>query len=255
MLLAIDVSNTNIKLGLFEGERLLTTFRVRTERGRTGDEMGVLVGGLFAHAGLDLAKVRAAAVASVVPPLRGALEDFIRRYLKLEPFFVEPGVKTGMRIALDAPAEVGADRIVNGVAAFRLYGGPAVVVDFGTATTFDVIGPDGSYAGGVIAPGMQISAEALFQRAARLPLIAVERPERVIGRNTIECMQSGLFHGYVGLVEGLIDRITAELGEEPAVVATGGHAEVIAAETRRIRTVEPSLTLIGLRLVWERNQS
>jgi type III pantothenate kinase len=253
MLLAIDVSNTNTKLGLFAGERLVQSFRVSTDRSRTGDELGVLVAGLFAHAGLALTEVSAVIVASVVPPLRWALEDFVARYLGQTAVFVEPGIRTGMRVNFDNPAEVGADRIVNGVAAFALFGGPAVVVDFGTATTFDVVSQAGEYCGGVIAPGMLISAEALFQRAARLPLVAVEKPPRVIGRNTVQCMQSGLFLGYVALVEGLIDRIAAEMEGPPTVVATGGHAETIAQETDRIHRVEPALTLIGLRILHQRN--
>lgn len=254
LLLAVDVSNTNTKLGLFEGERLLTSFRITTDRARTGDELGVLVSGLFGQERIEREEVHGVAIASVVPPLRWALEEFVRRWLGREPLFVEPGVKTGMRVLFDNPAEIGADRVVNGVAAFALVGGPAVVVDFGTATTFDVVSTAGEYLGGVIAPGMQISAEALFTRAARLPLVAVEKPPRVVGRNTVHCLQSGLFHGYVGLVEGILERIRAELGEEPKVIATGGHAEIVAAETARIHRVEPALTLTGIRLVWARNR-
>jgi type III pantothenate kinase len=254
MLLAIDVSNTNTKLGLFEGEELVASFRVSTDRSRTGDEIGVLVRGLLGHAGIDLGRVRAAAVALVVPPLRRALESFARDYLGVEPLFVEPGIKTGMPLHFDNPAEIGADRIVNGVAAYHLFGGPSVVVDLGTATTFDVVSAAGEYLGGVIAPGMLISAEALFERAARLPLVSVEKPSRVIGRNTVACMQSGLFHGYVGLVEGLLDRIAAELKATPRVVATGGYAETLAQEIPRIERVEPALTLVGLRLVYARNR-
>jgi type III pantothenate kinase len=254
LLLAIDVSNTNTKLGLFREERLVASFRVSTERARTGDELGVLVSGLFAHAGIPADAVKAVIVASVVPPLRWALEEFVRRWFRLEALFVEPGIKTGMKVLFDNPGEVGADRIVNGVAAFALLGGPAVVVDLGTATTFDVVSAAGDYVGGVIAPGMLISAEALFNRAARLPLVALEKPARVIGRNTVACLQSGLFHGYVGLVEGILDRIQAELQAEPKVVATGGHAEILAAETRRIHRVESALTLEGLRILHERNR-
>jgi type III pantothenate kinase len=254
MLLAIDVSNTHTKLGLFDGERLVHSFRIRTDRNRTGDELGALTRGLFQHRGLGLDAVDAVIVASVVPPLRRALEEFVGGYFGLEARFVEPGIKTGMPLHVDNPAEIGADRIVNGVAALHLFGAPAVVVDFGTATTFDVLGPGGDYLGGVIAPGLLVSAEALFNRAARLPLVAVEKPSRVIGRNTVQCMQAGFFHGYVSLVEGLLSRIAAELGASPTVVATGGHAETLAGETAAIHRVEPALTLIGLRLLHERNR-
>lgn len=253
MLLAIDVSNTNTKLGLFRGSDLVTSFRVATERSRTGDELGVLVSGLFAHARIERSAIDAVIIASMVPTLRWALVELSERYFDRSPIFIEPGVKTGIALLVDNPAEVGADRIVNSIAAHHLEGGPTVVVDFGTATTFDVVATNGDYRGGVIAPGMLISAEALFARAARLPLVAVERPQRVIGKNTVQCMQSGLFHGYVGLVEGLLDRIEAELGATPRVIATGGHAEIIAAETRRIHRVEPALTLLGLNLVYRLN--
>lgn len=254
MLLAIDVSNTHTKLGLFEGERLLASFRISTDRSRTGDELSVLVRGLFQQASIDFRSVRAVAIASVVPPLRQTLEELVARSFGVAPLFVEPGVRTGMPVLFDNPSEVGADRIVNGVAAFHGFGGPSIVVDLGTATTFDVVSSAGEYLGGVIAPGIHISAEALFVRAARLPLVAVERPQRVIGRNTVQCIQSGLFHGYVGLVEGLLDRIAAELKAEPKVIATGGHAELLAAETQRIHHVEPALTLQGLRIIHERNR-
>jgi len=253
MLLAIDVSNTNTKLGLFEGDSLVESFRIATDRSRTGDELGVLITGLFAHAGLRLDAVDGVVVSLVVPTLHWAIEELVRRYFQLEPFFVEPGIKTGMALRFDNPAEVGADRIVNGVGAYSLVGGPAVVVDFGTATTFDVISAEGDYLGGVIAPGMHISAEALFVRAARLPLVAIERPARVIGRNTVQCMQAGLFHGYVGLVDGILDRIEDELGTRPRVIATGGQAELVAPECERIERVEAALTLIGLRIVHARN--
>ena len=254
MLLAIDVSNTNTKLGLFSGDELVHSFRIATDRERTGDELGVLLGGLFAHRGCRPGDVTGIAVASVVPTLERSLEELAAGYFACRPLFVEPGVKTGMAVHFDNPAEIGADRIVNAVAAYELVGGPAVVVDFGTATTFDVVSADGHYGGGVIAPGMMISAEALFQRAARLPLVAVEKPPRVIGSNTVQCMQAGLFHGYIGLVEGLLSRIEEELGVTPRVIATGGHGEIVAGECTAIERVEPALTLHGLRLVYSRNR-
>ena len=254
MLLAIDVSNTNTKLGLFEGEQLRESFRLTTDRSRTGDELAVLVTSLFAHSGIALESIDAIVIGSVVPTLRWAFNELAERYFRQTPFFVEPGIKTGVVVHFDNPSEVGADRIVNALAAFQLVGGPSIVVDFGTAITFDVISATGDYLGGVIAPGMQISAEALFARAARLPLVAVEAPSSVIGRNTVQCMQSGIFHGYVSLVDGILDRIAEELGVEPRVIATGGQVEVVAEKSKRIERVEPALTLIGLRLIHELNQ-
>jgi type III pantothenate kinase len=253
MLLAIDVSNTNTKLGLFEASELVHSFRISTDRERTGDELGVLIHGLFGSAGIELAAVDSVAISLVVPTLRRSFDALVRRYFAVEPMFVEPGIKTGLKIQVENPAEVGADRIVNSIAAHHLEGGPTVVVDFGTATTFDVISEAGDYLGGVIAPGMLISAEALFVKAARLPLVSVEQPPRVIGKNSVHCMQSGLFFGYLGLVEGILDRIAGELGVTPRVIATGGYADQLAAGTDRFDRVEETLTLLGLRLVYSRN--
>ena len=253
MLLTIDVGNTNTVLGVFEGASLLAHWRLTTRREQTADEYGILVRNLFATSGLDPARVDAVALASVVPPLTPVLVELARQYLGQEALVVGPGVDTGMPNLYEPPGDVGADRIVNGVAAFAAYGGPVIVVDFGTATTFDVITRRGEYAGGVICPGIGISADALFQRAARLPRVDVRNPGRVVGRSTVASMQSGLYFGYGAMCEGLIARIRAELGERARVVATGGLAETLAAEIPSIEAVDPVLTLTGLRLIWERN--
>ena len=253
MLLTIDVGNSNTVLGVFDGAELQAHWRLTTRREQTADEYGILVRSLFAGTGLDPSKVQAIALASVVPPLTPVLVELARHYLGHEPLVIGPGVKTGMPILYEPPGDVGADRIVNGVAALALYGGPVIVVDFGTATTLDVITRKGEYAGGVICPGIGISADALFQRAARLPRVDVRHPGRVVGRTTVGSMQSGLYFGYAAMCEGLIARIRAEIGEPARVVATGGFAETMAAETPSIETVNPVLTLVGLRLIYERN--
>jgi type III pantothenate kinase len=258
MLLAIDIGNTNIVLGVFEGTKLLVSWRLATLRERTADELGLVIDGLFSHSRIDKVAVRSIILGSVVPPLTGTMQEMTRRYFGVTSLTLEPGTKTGMPILYEQPSEVGADRIVNGVAAYEQFGRsharPIVVVDFGTATTFDAITAKGEYLGGAICPGVQISADALFQRAARLPRIDVRKPAQTIGRTTIGAMEAGLFYGYVGLVEGLVRRISAELGGEPVCVATGGLAGTIAPETSLIDHVEPDLTLNGLRIVWERNQ-
>jgi len=259
MLLAIDVGNTNTVLGVFEGARLLQSWRLQTLRERTADELGLLVNGLFAHHHLDKQKVTSLILGSVVPPLTTTTRGMAERYFGLKALVVEPGVNTGMPILYDNPSEVGADRIVNAVAAYERFGRtapprPLVVVDFGTATTFDAISAQGEYLGGAICPGVQISADALFQRAARLPRIDVKKPSRIVGRTTVAAMESGLFWGYVGMVEGLVRRMGDELGGNALCVATGGLADVIAPETTLIHHVDPDLTLNGLRIVWERNQ-
>jgi type III pantothenate kinase len=258
MLLAIDIGNTNIVLGVFEGRVIARSWRLATMRERTADEMGLLVCSLLERAGLASAAVDGIVMASVVPPLTASVIDMCDRYLGMRPLNLEPGVNTGMPVLYDNPAEVGADRIVNSVAAYESYGRsrgvPLIVVDFGTATTFDAVSTAGEYLGGVICPGIQISADALFQRAARLPRIEVRKPAHVIGKTTVSSMQAGLFFGYVGMVEGLVARMRAELGAGAFCLATGGLADVIAPETDVVDAVDRDLTLTGLRLVWERNQ-
>ena len=260
MLLAIDVGNTNIVLGVFRlaDWELLHSWRLTTVRERTADELGILVNNLCLHHGIAPRDITGIVMASVVPPLTGTIFAMVSNYFGRGPLNVEPAVNTGMPILYDNPAEVGADRVVNGVAAYDEYGRtdgrPVIIVDFGTATTFDAISAKGEYLGGVICPGPQISADALFQRAARLPRIDVRKPDRVIGRTTVESMQSGLFWGYVDMVEGLVRRMRAELGGDPVVVATGGLAVLVSPETELIHHVDIELTLRGLRLVWQRNQ-
>jgi type III pantothenate kinase len=254
MLLTVDVGNTNTVLGVFEGEDLRVHWRLTTRREQTADEYGILVRNLFRGSEVQPDRIDGVALASVVPPLTPVLVALARQYLGHEPLVVEPGVKTGMPILYEPPGDVGADRILNGVAAFARYGGPVVVVDFGTATTFDVITRRGEYAGGVICPGIGISAEALFQRAARLPRVDVGHPGRVIGRSTVDSIQAGLYFGYAAMCEGLVARIRTELGEPVRVVATGGLAETLAVEIPSIEAVDPVLTLTGLRLIWERNR-
>ncbi len=258
MLLALDIGNTNIVIGAFDRTTLVQSWRLQTLRERTADELALLVDGLFAHHRIDKAGIDGVVMASVVPPLTGTARAMAERYFGVRILNVEPGENTGMPILYENPAEVGADRIVNAIAGYERFGRsaarPLVVVDFGTATTFDAITAAGEYLGGAICPGVQISADALFQRAARLPRIDVRKPSRIIGSTTVGAMESGLFWGYVGMVEGLVRRMTGELGGDAVCVATGGLADVIAPETRLIQHVDPDLTLHGLRMVWERNQ-
>lgn len=254
LLLTIDVGNTNTVLGIHAGAELRVHWRLTTRREQTADEYGILVRNLFAASDIEPGHVAGVALASVVPPLTSVLVALSRQYLGQDPLVVEPGVRTGMPILYEPPGDVGADRIVNGVAAHAAHGGPVIVVDFGTATTFDVVTRKGEYLGGVICPGVGISADALFQRAARLPRVDVRNPGRVIGRSTVGSMQAGLYFGYAAMVEGLLARIKAELGEPARVVATGGLAESLAADIPGIDLVDPVLTLTGLRLIWERNR-
>jgi type III pantothenate kinase len=254
MLLAVDVGNSHTVFGLFEGVRLASDWRIATRRDATCDEMGVLLRSLFDGAGHDPGQVDGLIVSSVVPELDDVLRLTGRRYLNCDPVFVGPGIKTGMPILYENPHEVGADRIVNAVAALERHGAPVIVLDFGTATTFDVIGPKGAYQGGVIAPGLGVSAEALFEKAARLHHVDIRRTEHVIGRNTEQSVRSGLFHGYCALVEGLVRRIRDELGHEAPVVATGGLAPVFEPELGFLAEVDLGLTLEGLRLIWDRNR-
>ena len=258
MLLAIDVGNTNTVLGVFDGEKLVVSWRLATWRERTTDELGLVVDGLFAHSRVERVKVRGVILGSVVPQLTGTVQAMARRYFGVEPLTIEPGTKTGMPILYENPSEVGADRIVNGIAAYERFGRtanrPLIVVDFGTATTLDAISAKGEYLGGAICPGVQISADALFQRAARLPRIDVRKPTRIVGQTTVGAMEAGLFYVYVGMVEGLVRRMSDELGGNAICVATGGLADVISPETSLIQHVDPDLTLHGLRIVWERNR-
>ncbi|HET9551792.1 MAG TPA: type III pantothenate kinase [Anaeromyxobacteraceae bacterium] len=254
MLLAIDVGNTNTVLGVFEGTKLRQHWRVETSHTRTSDEYGILARQLFAAAGLDHRAVKAVAVSSVVPPLAHTLQQMSSRYFGVEPLFVGPGVKTGMPILYENPREVGADRVVNAVAAYERWRGGLIVVDFGTATTFDAVSPRGEYLGGAICPGVAISMEALFRAASKLPRVEFTRPPVVVGRNTVHSMQSGLVFGYVGLVDGICERMRAELGFEAKVVATGGLAPLVAPLSKAISEVDEHLTLDGLRIIVERNR-
>lgn len=254
MLLTIDIGNTNIKIGVYQGERLTAHWRVTTERHRLADEYLVLLHNLFDLGGIDPRDIDGCAISCVVPPLTGEFRTLCHKYFRVEPLMVNSHTPTGLQYKVDSPAELGADRIANSLAAFRRYGGPVIVLAFGTATTFDVITAAGEYIGGAIAPGIGISADALFRLAAKLYQVELVRPPNVIGKNTIHHMQSGVILGYAGLVEGLVRRMQAELGTSCPVVATGGLAELIAAETEAITTVEPYLTLEGLRLIYEMNR-
>lgn len=255
MLLVIDVGNTNIVLGVYDKKKLIGHWRISTDRVRTTDEYGVLIMNLFFHdRKVNVSDIDSIIISSVVPPMMPTLERVCLRYFNVAPIIVGPGTKTGMAIKYDNPREVGADRIVNAVAAYEKYGGPLIVIDFGTATTYCAILENGDYIGGAIAPGIQISAEALFQRAAKLPRIEVRNPGQVICRTTVSSMQSGVLFGYVGQVEGIVARMKAELPEGVKVIATGGLAHLINVETNVIDHIEPMLTLEGLRLLYEKNK-
>jgi len=254
MLFVIDVGNTNTSLGVFDGEKLKAHWRLTTARARTVDEWGVLTRNLFALANVDFKSIDAIAIASVVPPLNFTLKRMAEVYFEVAPLFIDDTVDTGVPILYQPPSDVGADRIVDAVAAIKKYGAPCIVVDFGTATTFDAINSKGEYLGGVITPGITISSDALFERAAKLPRVEIKRPQKAIGSATVEAMQSGLYHGYVGLVDGILRKMIDELGGSPRVIATGGLAPLIATGSEFIELVDETLTLEGLRLVYKRTK-
>lgn len=255
MILVIDVGNTNIVLGVYEGKKLLTYWRMGTNKEKTSDEYGMFMINLFNNEKIDPQKIEAVIVASVVPPIMYSLEHAIRKYFKTEPIIVGPGVKTGINIKYENPREVGADRIVNAVAAVEIYGKPLIIVDFGTATTFCAINSKGDYLGGIICPGIKVSAEALFQKAAKLPRIELTKPECVIGRNTVVSMQSGIVYGYIGQVDYIVKRMKKEMNEDNIkVIATGGMARLISSEAETIDEINGNLTLEGLRIIYERNK-
>ncbi len=254
MLLAIDIGNTAIVAGIFDDDKLKATWRLATEIHRLADEYGALLLSLLQLQRLSSSKITGAALCSVVPPLISVFQEVCQRYFRTSPLIVEAGIKTGIRICVDNPRELGPDRVVNAVAAHHLYGEPIIVIDFGTATTFDVISKEGDYLGGAIAPGISIASEALFTRTAMLPRIKLTRPKQVIGKSTVSAMQSGIIFGYIGLIESMIQRIGQELGSKAKVVATGGYVYPLAKEIPAIEIINPDLPLIGLRLVYEMNK-
>ncbi len=255
MLLAIDIGNTNINIGVFDGEELRANWRIATVIHRMPDEYATVLIDLLHHQKLDITDIKDVVLCSVVPPLVTTFDELAQQYCQVTPLVVGAGIKTGVRIRMDNPREVGADRIVNAAAAHHLYSGPVIIIDLGTATTFDVVSKEGDYLGGAIAPGIVTAAEALFTRTAVLPRVELIRPKQAIGTNTITAMQSGIVYGYVGLIEGIVDRIRQELGEKAKVVVTGGYAKLLAKETPVIDEANPNITLVGLRLIYLMNRT
>ncbi|MDF2530923.1 MAG: type pantothenate kinase [Clostridia bacterium] len=255
MILVFDVGNTNIVLGAYKEDKLMDFWRVSTDTQKTADEYGIIIKHMFVHQGYNIDDVEAVIISSVVPPIMYTLEHMARKYFKREPLVIGPGIKTGMNIKYDNPKEVGADRIVNAVAGYELYGGPLIIVDFGTATTYCAISKSGEYLGGAISPGIRISMDALYQRTAKLPRVELVKPDSVICKNTISSIQSGVIYGYVGQVDYIVRRMKKELGAENAkVIATGGLSKLIATESETIDVVNGLLTLEGLRIIYERNK-
>ncbi len=254
MIMAFDVGNTTIALGVYQGKKLVANWRIKSDREKTSDEYGLILSDLLGHEKLSAQKIKGAIISSVVPPITPVIEQSVEKFFGVQPLLVGPGLKTGIPILYENPAEVGPDRIVASFAAYKKYGGPCLIVDFGTATTFDVVSTHGEYLGGSIAPGIQISAEALYLRTARLPRIEIKKPKTAIGRNTVSSMQSGLYFGYIGLVNQIIRELSAELQAKPVVVATGGQAELITPDIEAIDYFEPNLVLEGLQLLYEKNR-
>lgn len=256
MLLVLNVGNTNILMGVYDGKKLVTHWRLGTDKERTADEFGMFFMGFFNNERIEVSLIEAVIIASVVPPIMYSLEHAIRKYIKKEPISVGPGIKTGINIKYENPRELGADRIVNAVAAYEIYGGPLIVIDFGTATTFNAVNSKGEFMGGVICPGIKISAEALYQKTAKLPRIDLAKPETAIGRNTAVSMQAGIFHGYVGQVNHIVGKIKKEMKEDNVkVIATGGLARFIAVEAESINEINGLLTLEGLRIIYDKNKN
>ncbi|WP_332633172.1 type III pantothenate kinase [Halalkalibacter flavus] len=253
MIMVVDVGNTNIVLGVYKGKELRYHWRIATSRQKTEDEWAMSLKGLFEHEKLSFGEIEGIIISSVVPPIMYTLELMCKKYFGIKPMVIGPGIKTGLNVKYDNPKEVGADRIVNAVAAIQLYGSPLIVVDFGTATTYCYINEDRQYMGGAISPGISISTEALYTRASKLPRIEIAKPKNVLGTNTVHAMQAGIFYGYVGQVDGIVNRMKAQASTVPTVIATGGMASLVASETETIDVVEPFLTLKGLQMIYEKN--